>query len=299
MILRILLALFLSFGFLQSASLLTYNFYSKDDYFDIVLSFNEAYNGQIRQQNLNGKTILFLDNIELKEDFSQNYNSKILKSVSFFAPEANMLQIELKSQSPLIISAAKSPDKFGMRIKVSKKAVESFSELGAQKGTKVDNKYITVIIFLAVLAAALFFVKRKIIKKKISLKKNIQNAPKSAETEQTKQSEKGTDFSKIAENFGIKSQPNQNVKIIFEKNLDEKNKVMLLEHEERKYLVLVGNSNVVLDRFGEDGIHTMSDFENFFAQNKQKLSNYLMRHQNSLENYKNKLSQEDEKNWIF
>lgn len=296
MILRILLALFLSLGFLQSASLLTYNFYSKDDYFDIVLSFNEAYNGQIRQQNLNGKTILFLDNIELKEDFSQNYNSKILKSVSFFAPEANMLQIELKSQSPLIISAAKSPDKFGMRIKVSKKAVENFSELGAQKGTKVDNKYITVIIFLAVLAAALFFVKRKIIKKKTSLKKNIQNAPKSAETEQTKQSEKGTDFSKIAENFGIKSQPNQNVKIIFEKNLDEKNKVMLLEHEERKYLVLVGNSNVVLDRFGEDGIHTMSDFENFFAQNKQKLSNYLMRHQNSLENYKNKLSQEDEKN---
>lgn len=306
MIFRALLALFISLNFLNCASLLTYNFYSKDDYFDIILSFNEAYSGQIRQQNSNGKTILFLENVDLKEDFTQNYNLGFVKSISFLSTDDNSIQIEIYSASPLTITASKSPDKFGMRIKASKKMVENFSELGAQKDTKIDNNYISVIVVLAVLVLVLFFIKRKIQKKKAVLKQSAQkngvlknstdlkNSKNSNNLENSKNStdDEADNFAKIAENFGIKTQK-ENVKIIFEKGLDEQNKVILLEHNERRYLVLVGSSNVVLDRFGEDGIHTLNDFENFFLRNKDKLTNYISTHQNSLENYKNRLSQDN------
>lgn len=303
MIFRALLALFISLNFLNCASLLTYNFYSKDDYFDIILSFNEAYSGQIRQQNSNGKTTLFLENVDLKEDFTQNYNLGFVKSISFLSTDDNSIQIEIYSASPLTITASKSPDKFGMRIKASKKIVENFSELGAQKDTKIDNNYISVIVVLAVLVLVLFFIKRKIQKKKAALKqsaqkngvlKNSTDLKNSNNLENSKNStdDEADNFAKIAENFGIKTQK-ENVKIIFEKGLDEQNKVILLEHNERRYLVLVGSSNVVLDRFGEDGIHTLNDFENFFLRNKDKLTNYISTHQNSLENYKNRLSQDN------
>lgn len=301
MIFRALLVFFAFFSFSNCTSLLTYNFYSKDDYFDIILSFNEAYSGQIRQQNANGKTTLFLDNVDLKEDFNQNYNFGFIKNISFLSTDENSIQIEISSASPVTITALKSPDKFGMRIKVAKKAVENFSDLGAQKDTKIDSNYISVIVVLGILALILFFVKRKIQKKKANLKQNIQknevlknsNLKNSDDSKNSKnsKSDEGDNFAKIAENFGIKTQK-ENVKIIFEKGLDEQNKVMLLEHNERRYLVLVGSSNVVLDRFGEDGIHTLNDFENFFLRNKEKLTNYISTHQNSLENYKNRLSQD-------
>ena len=72
------LLLNLSFG----ASLLSYNFYFRDDYIDIMLNFNEAYNGQIRQQNVNGATLLFLDGISTGEYITRNINSKILQKAA-------------------------------------------------------------------------------------------------------------------------------------------------------------------------------------------------------------------------
>ena len=62
---------------------------------------------------------------------------------------------------------------------------------------------------------------------------------------------------------------------------------VLFEHNARKYLVLTGSSNVLLDRFGEDNIRTQSDFELFFEQNKNMLANFISKRTNSLENYKN------------
>ena len=101
---------------------------------------------------------------------------------------------------------------------------------------------------------------------------------------------KKTDFASELANadFDIEN----TAKIIFEKPLDDRNKVVLFEHNARKYLVLTGSSNVLLDRFGEDNIRTQSDFELFFEQNKNMLANFISKRTNSLENYKNNLGAE-------
>ena len=218
-----------------------------------------------------------------------------------------MLGIELKSDKNLQITPARNPDKKTMLIRITPKAISNFSELGAQKTSSVDGKYTSLITLLSLLCIALVIIKKRLDKKIKNAKtakavqKNPSSSGNSRKTEQSVEQKpeqntqkniesKKTDFASELANadFDIEN----TVKIIFEKPLDNRNKVVLFEHNARKYLVLTGSSNVLLDRFGEDNIRTQSDFELFFEQNKNMLANFISKRTNSLENYKNNLGAE-------
>ena len=305
MILRLFFTLFASFVYLQAGNLLTYNLYSRAENFDIVLGFDEPYNAQIRQQNQDGKIILLLENTKIKKNFSQALNSKFLNSISIMNFQGQMLGIELKSDKNLQITPARNPDKKTMLIRITPKAISNFSELGAQKTSSVDGKYTSLITLLSLLCIALVIIKKRLDKKIKNAKtaKAVQKNPsrnsrkieqsveqKPEQNTQKNIESKKTDFASELANadFDIEN----TAKIIFEKPLDNRNKVVLFEHNARKYLVLTGSSNVLLDRFGEDNIRTQSDFELFFEQNKNMLANFISKRTNSLENYKNNLGAE-------
>lgn len=305
MILRVFFTLFASFVYLQAGNLLTYNLYSRAENFDIVLGFDEPYNAQIRQQNQDGKIILLLENTKIKKNFSQALNSKFLNSISIMNFQGQMLGIELKSDKNLQITPARNPDKKTMLIRITPKAISNFSELGAQKTSSVDGKYTSLIIVLSLLCIALVIIKKRLDKKIKNAKKakpvqknpsrNSRKIEQSVEQKPEQNTQKNieskkTDFASELANadFDIEN----TAKIIFEKPLDNRNKVVLFEHNARKYLVLTGSSNVLLDRFGEDNIRTQSDFELFFEQNKNMLANFISKRTNSLENYKNNLGAE-------
>ena len=302
MILRLFFTLFASFVYLQAGNLLTYNLYSRAENFDIVLGFDEPYNAQIRQQNQDGKIILFLENTKIKKNFSQALNS-----ISIMNFQGQMLGIELKSDKNLQITPARNADKKTMLIRITPKAISNFSELGAQKTSSVDGKYTSLITLLSLLCIALVIIKKRLDKKiknaktAKSVQKNPSSSGNSRKIEQSVEQKlkqntqkniesKKTDFASELANadFDIEN----TAKIIFEKPLDNINKVVLFEHNARKYLVLTGSSNVLLDRFGEDNIRTQSDFELFFEQNKNMLANFISKRTNSLENYKNNLGAE-------
>ena len=305
MILRLFFTLFASFVYLKAGNLLTYNLYSRAENFDIVLGFDEPYNAQIRQQNQDGKIILLLENTKIKKNFSQALNSKFINSISIMNFQGQMLGIELKSDKNLQITPARNPDKKTMLIRITPKAISNFSELGAQKTSSVDGKYTSLIIVLSLLCIALVIIKKRLDKKIKNAKtaKAVQKNPsrnsrkieqsveqKPEQNTQKNIESKKTDFASELANadFDIEN----TAKIIFEKPLDNRNKVVLFEHNARKYLVLTGSSNVLLDRFGEDNIRTQSDFELFFEQNKNMLANFISKRTNSLENYKNNLGAE-------
>ena len=305
MILRLFFTLFASFVYLQAGNLLTYNLYSRAENFDIVLGFDEPYNAQIRQQNQDGKIILLLENTKIKKNFSQALNSKFLNSISIMNFQGQMLGIELKSDKNLQITPARNPDKKTMLIRITPKAISNFSELGAQKTSSVDGKYTSLIIVLSLLCIALVIIKKRLDKKIKNAKtaKAVQKNPsrnsrkieqsveqKPEQNTQKNIESKKTDFASELANADFEIE--NTAKIIFEKPLDDRNKVVLFEHNARKYLVLTGSSNVLLDRFGEDNIRTQSDFELFFEQNKNMLANFISKRTNSLENYKNNLGAE-------
>ena len=281
---RICVLLFLCFTLSFSTTLLKTSFKTQNNYVDILLDFDEAFNGKIRQQNANGATFLFFDNLSVNDASSNDINSTILENISI-ANIDKSLKFHIKSQNKLKISATKSEDSLNMRVRISNATLD-LSAINTQKSNDLDSRYISVIVVLGVLCVILLIIKRMIMlkQKKLNAKKALENLIES------KVEKKPANDENNKANFELFSADSANdVKVLFEKHLDEQNKLMLLNYENRKYLVLVGNSNVMLDRFGEDQISNQNDFDAFFEENKQKLNKYLATRQNSLNDYKNKL----------
>lgn len=255
---------------LFGSTLLTYNVYERSDRVDIMLSFDSPYDGSIKQQNEDGLTVLLLSDLNTEESVNKSINSDIVQNLAIVNSDDNQ-RIELISENPISITASKTSDKFGLRIRITKLN----SNLGLQ--TKPDSQnatgssYIKIISILILLFILLLVMKRKV------AKKSKPSAP-------SKEFSIRESHSKIANQASFEIR--DGVDILYEKPLDSSNKVVLLNYENKKYLVLVGSSNVLLDRFGEEQIQDGHDFEIFFEQNKQKLNNYIKERQNALDSYK-------------
>ncbi|ANE33064.1 hypothetical protein [Campylobacter hyointestinalis] len=284
---RFLLLLFISLPIFAS-NLLTYNIYERGDRVDIMLSFDSAYDGSLKQQSGNGVTDLLLSDLVIDNDIDKSINSDIIQNL-FITTTADKTatKVELKWNEPISITASKTADKFGLRIRVAKlnQAIKTVippnikTKDSTNASYDIDSKYITVIIILFVLLIVLFFVKKMIMKQKIAA-----NSPftVSKGTPTKKQQPVKNSFVPVGDG----------VEVLYEKSLDETNKVALLSFEGKRYLVLFGSSNVLLDKFGEDKIKDEEDFEVFFEENRQKLGRYLEDRRNSLNSYKDMMSKD-------
>ncbi|MDL2346480.1 hypothetical protein [Campylobacter hyointestinalis] len=284
---RFLLLLFISLPIFAS-NLLTYNIYERGDRVDIMLSFDSAYDGSLKQQSGNGVTDLLLSDLVIDNDIDKSINSGIIQNL-FITTTADKTatKVELKWNEPISITASKTADKFGLRIRVAKlnQAIKTVippnikTKDSTNASYDIDSKYITVIIILFVLLIVLFFVKKMIMKQKIAA-----NSPftVSKGTPTKKQQPVKNSFVPVGDG----------VEVLYEKSLDETNKVALLSFEGKRYLVLFGSSNVLLDKFGEDKIKDEEDFEVFFEENRQKLGRYLEDRRNSLNSYKDMMSKD-------
>jgi hypothetical protein len=82
-----------------------------------------------------------------------------------------------------------------------------------------------------------------------------------------------------------------NVTIRFQKALNGDNSVVMLDFGEQSYLVLMGKSNILLDKFSGDKPVTEDDFNSILQNRHKELENFLNnddKHQESLRIYKEK-----------
>ncbi|MBE2986198.1 excinuclease ABC subunit A [Campylobacter sp. RM12920] len=287
---KILLTFLISFLPILASNLLTYNIYERTDRVDIMLSFDAPYEGNIFQKREKNTTSLILNSLSFDQTVSKAVNSKILQEFDI-EPKQNSLILNLKSQDPIVVNASKTTDGFGLRIRVSPKNTPAQVATMPQASVKVetpstsapknsndpvvDSRYFIILGVLVLLLLFLF------VFKKIMLgKQNFSGftAPAQVPANKTK-----------SISWLLKNQ-NSDVNVIYEKHLDKANKLMLLSYENRRYLVIVGNSNVMLDSFGEDKIQNEEDFQAFFEDNKKKLGSFLEERKNSLSDYKDKMS---------
>ena len=282
---RIALIVFAFFTSIFASNLLTYNIYERSDRIDVMLSFDAPYQGNIFQKHENDMTMLIFNGLNFDQAVEKSLNSKILQEL-YIEPKQNSVILSIKSDSQISVNASKTSDGFGLRVRVTKasgasdlskpladkqeSAIQtkpSSSEIKARPDDQnfFDARYYMVLGVLLAFAVALWLLKNFIAKKS------------------------GVNSSvKISGWFA--NDKNQDIKIIYEKSLDRVNKVMLLSHQNKKYLVLVGSSNVLLDKFGEEKIESEDDFQAFFEENRKKLGQYLEERQNSLSAYKDKAS---------
>lgn len=256
---------------LFAANIINYNIYKRDDRLDVMLSFDSPYrvkDGNIRILSGKGYSGVVLEGVKINEKNSLVLNMPYADQLIMY-PHDDSTVLEFKTKETInIIPAVTKDDGFGLRIRViPKRAKEASTIQYAPEPEIFDFTYFAMIAVLFVLLGILIYIKKQINTKASKLSSmNLKN-----------QSPIKTPKTKLTQN-------NFKTNIICEKQLDKDNKFIVLEHENTKYKLIIGNTNIWLDTPTKDD----ENFEDYFEENKLKLQNMIK--QNNLNLYKEKIS---------
>lgn len=277
---RYIFLIFSLLTFSCASNLLTYNIYERTDRVDLMLSFDAPYEGSISQKK--GENIITLSLSDLSYDalIEKNIDSKILQELTI-EPVGQTLQIVLKSADDIAVIASKTVDGFGLRIRAkpiilpakvqNTPLLQSANQRTVATENSLDFRYFSVIIVLLILLAFMFWLKKRVTKSTLKMQK------------------KGSWLF----NSSMQDDAKNSVKVLHKKPIDDKNCVVLLEFAGVKYLVITGNSNLLLERFSNDEIQSSSDFEKAFEENRKKLDDFLkLQDDKNFDEYKAKASKD-------
>jgi hypothetical protein len=261
----------LSFTFsLFGAKILSYNVYDRSDRVDIMFTFDTPFEGEIRQTTQDEKIVIKLKNSTIESAKIKNINSPFLTKLTIL-PLQNETQIVAKVPSNITFVASKTSDAYGLRLRFQKKVLTiletqqtknsvSVLPLPTKEETQISASYIAVIFVLLGLLAILLIVKRRL------------NIPSNSKQN-----------SNIPWLFNKKNDK-EGVTIRFQKAVDTKNRVVMLEYGDSSYLLLVGSSNVILDKFhNNEVVKTENDFENILKDKNSELDEFLQIDRNTKE----------------
>jgi len=217
--------------FLFGANLINVNFFPQKSKIDVLLSLDNKFNGKIIEKN---KNIFLITNVYTIKSFDKKFDNSFIKEIKI-SPSNNGVLLKLSTNTKYKTSVALTPDGYGLRFRIINiKPVEVKSQslkFANNNGLDLVSYFISIAI-LIILAIALWLFRKKIIKKLPA---------------------KG------------------NLNILFQKPIDAKNKIALIEFNNRKYLVIVGNSNILLDVFDENmiNISTNKEFDEYLKSNQE------------------------------
>jgi len=271
---KFLLSLLLFLTYVQASNLLTYNVYERSDRVDIMLSFDAPHEGTIAQKSDASSITLTISDLSYDKLIEKSINSVIIQELSI-VPERNSIKVVLKSDKKISVVASKTVDGFGLRIRGSilqtpaqQANREQTSSLPTQTASTdaMDFRYIIVISVLLLLVFVMLWIRKKV----------------------------GTQVSKPNNGkswlFSPKTGMSQEVMLLHKKPLDNNNSVVLFEYGNTRYLVMAGNTNVLLEKFQNGEVKDNSDFEKVFEENRRKLDDYLKLQDTKLSTYKSKAS---------
>lgn len=271
----VVVSLFASLCF--SATLLNQNIYERDNRIDLMLSFDSVYEGKISRALIDETMVLTLWDATAETSYTNELNHPLMQKIEILRSEPNQMSIYFFPNEAVEILAARTGDSYGLRLRIvpkqtqPAKAVEDDRRLSlvpdapqqaprlaieTKENLELSTGYIVTVSALVLIAVLLFLFKRKMSNSK--------------------------DSWLLPSAFGGGKKPH-NLNVKFQKVLDAKNKVVLLEYEGREYLTLIGNSNILLDTFEQGKIVSDDGFEKVFRQNKEKLNEYLKIGHNDME----------------
>ena len=253
---------------LFGAELISYNIYDRNDRVDLMLSFDSVYNGNISQKTEKNFTLVTLNDVKYSKEELKNLNSNLVSKVQISSKD-NKTYIMFQNKTKTNLNISSINDKFGVRIRVSS---ENFNENSnppalaltgnllnsnaAEEQTqelKIKNsslesydytQYILVILVLVLLLVGLWWFKRTI-------------------------------NSKIFPN-------SKNFNISFQRPLDRNNQFIIIDYNNKRYVMIVGASNLLLEstEITEDELQKDKDsFDSVFEENKRKIQNLIQKRQ--------------------
>ena len=288
----LLLALPLS---LFASKILSYNIYDRTDRVDVMITFDTPYDGLIRKSISDSKIIIKLEGTSIESTKMKQLSSEYINKLSI-SSMSKFVQIVASVPQNIILTASKTSDAYGLRLRFTKAIAPSIpnsnnsliakktdfknksplSSFDMKKDDDLSQSYYLVVAILIVGILILVF-----IKKKINPKNKMQGENNWLFDKQKKEEQN---------NKPIIS--NEDVSIRFQKNLDEKNSVVMLDFADQSYLVMMGTSNVLLDRFTDNKPSTQEDFESILQDRHQALEDFLdePKQEDPMQAYGNKAS---------
>lgn len=273
---RLLFIFLLPFS-LYASKILSYNIYERTDRADVMITFDTPYTGVIKQSRGKSKTILKLGDASIESSKIKKVNSKYLKSLTI-TPLMDYTQIVAITPSYVKLIASKTSDGYGLRLRFTEQAATkqastataatspNLSTLPTKKGDDLSTSYYLVIAILFIGIIILFYLKHKIQTKQQPKMKQVQNSWlfKQQTGGQTAPQEP-------LQNNNIGNE----ISIRFQKSLDTNNNVVMLDFLNQSYLVLIGNGNILLDKFVDNKPSTQQEFETILQNRHAELEQFL------------------------
>ncbi len=280
---KYLLLFLLTFSFLQASKILSYNIYDRTDRADVMITFDTPYNGIIKQSISNSKIIIKLSGASIESSKVKNVSSKFLHSVTI-TPMAGQTQIVASVPTSIKLIASKTSDAYGLRLRFTNKPANntvkstplvtstSLSALPTKKSDDMSTSYFIVVAILILGILILFFLKKKMAGKNIQ---NQQNPWLFQENQANNQTKTDTQAPQSKNAASPASDSNNDISIRFQKTLNERNSVVMLDFGVQSYLVLMGANNILLDKFTDNKPATQEDFESILQNRHQELDDFL------------------------
>ncbi len=291
MSMRAVFAFILIFNTLFGASLLNQNVYERENRVDLMLSFDAPFEGTIKKSlSKENRIDIKLTGVQVTKTFKKALRNDLVESIAITGVGNGVALVKITpANGPLTVEASRTVDGFGLRLRILPKTIHTPMRSGTeetivpQKEERAasglntlkssDNlpgwRYWAVLGIMLFLLLLLWIVKRK---KLQGLDGMSWLMPKAA---------------------GTKPYPAGAV-VRYQKAIDAQNRVVLLEWGKKQYLMVVGNSNLLLDTFSEEKIEDPESFSSLFEENKKQLDHFLKEnHPDAYEAFKENASRDD------
>jgi hypothetical protein len=261
---KFLLLFILPFS-LFASKILSYNIYERTDRADVMITFDTPYTGQIKQSVSKSKIIIKLEDATIESPKIKKVSSPYLHSLTI-TPMNNQTLIVAKIAPSTKLIASKTSDSYGLRLRFTNKTaaksstttktntapINSLHVLPTKKDNNMSQSYYVVVAILILGILILFYIKKKM--KPIPTNTQTPNNWLFKSTQET---------------------PTQNVSIRFQTAINDKNSVVMLDFGDQSYLVLMGNSNILLDKFTDNKPTSQKEFNEILQSRHEDLENFL------------------------
>ena len=274
---------------LYASKILSYNIYERSNRADVMITFDTPFNGVIKQSKSANKIIIKLQNASIESSRTKSVNSDFLHSLTI-TPLKNQTQIVASISPNVRLIASKTSDAYGLRLRftdtlptkktaLATNTTSSLSSLPTKKSGEMSTSYYIVITIL-ILGIIILLVLKKRMLKQGTVKQNKSWLFNPSDT---------NDTPKIQETEPLVPKSTDSmVSIRFQKAINNQNSVVMLDFGHESYLVLMGNSNILLDKFQDNKPTSQSEFDTILQERNQELENFLgtNQHKEPLQAYK-------------
>lgn len=218
--------------------------------------------------------------------FSKELQNGFVRAITITGSGNNTVLVKIyPTKERLNVEASKTIDGFGLRLRIQpaaaskKPETDTASRIQQSASLPLNTlessnslpgwRYWSVLLVMLLLLLVLWFVKRR--RPGVSIGANWL-MPKIMDTK--------TNI--------------QEANIRYQKRLDSENRLMLLEFNDKQYLIVVGKSGILLDTFSEKKVEDPDSFTSVFEANKKQLDHFLKEnHPDAYEAFKTNASRDE------